>query len=103
MALDTTIPNAFKRHAEAALSGRIAKMVLFGSPARGGARGGSHRGGAGFPTGKPDYSARRALSDASFEVIMETGAVVQPVAFAIEQEFEDMRIFRRIRDEGIVL
>ena len=93
----------FKRRAIAALPGRIAKMVLFGSRARGDAKPDSDWDVAVFLSGRPGLDELRALSDAAYELLLLTGEFIQPLLLREEQAEEDSLLLRNIRREGVLL
>jgi len=92
----------FRRRAEAALPGRISKIVLFGSRARGDARADSDWDFAVFVNGSFSARDQWALADAAFDMMMEMGGepFIQPIAIRAERENEDTQLMRSIRDEG---
>lgn len=101
--LDLSLPKEFRSRAEAALPGRVAKVVLFGSRARGDAHDDSDWDLAVFLEGGADSRDLCRLADAAYDLIVETGAFIQPIAFPIEEFDRDLAILRRIRTEGLAL
>lgn len=99
---DVSTLHDFKRRAEAALPGRIRKMVLFGSQARGGAGADSDWDIAVFVEGEPDHAVRRGLSEAAFDLMMEgDGQFVHPIALALSRLDGDDLLARNIRRHGV--
>jgi len=95
---------AFKRRAETALPGRIARMVLFGSRARGDAEADSDWDVAVFLEGEVGWVEQRLLSRAAHDVLLEDeGPFIQPLALALDREFEGSGLLRSIRSEGRAL
>jgi len=91
---------AFKRRAETALPGRIARMVLFGARARGDAEADSDWDVAVFLEGEVGWAERRALSRASGDTLIEEGIVVQTLPFPQRRLSEATAIMQAIRNEG---
>jgi len=101
--IDLTIPREFKRRAEAALPGRVARVVLFGSRARGDQRADSDWDVAVFLTGGADSRDLCSLADAAYDLIVETGDFIQPVVFPAARPPAERQILRRIEGEGIAI
>ena len=101
-ALHSELPAEFRRRAEAALPGRVSKIVLFGSRARGDARADSDWDFAVFVSGPFSAADQWALADAAYEMMMEMGGepFIQPLAIRAERESEDTLLIRSIRNEG---
>jgi predicted nucleotidyltransferase len=99
--VDLTIPREFKRRAEAALPSRVARVVLFGSRARGDDRADSAWDLAVFLGGGADSGDLSLLADAAYDLIVETGEFIQPLALAAGQPLAERQILRRIEGEGI--
>ncbi|MEO5335905.1 MAG: nucleotidyltransferase domain-containing protein [Magnetospirillum sp. WYHS-4] len=99
---DLSLVREFKRRAEAALPGRVARAVLFGSRARGEAEADSDWDVAVFLKDGATIEDTGRLADAAYDLIVESGEFIQPIAFA-EGRTEDLQILRTIRDEGILL
>jgi predicted nucleotidyltransferase len=98
---DLTLVREFKRRVEAGLPGRVAKVVLFGSRARGDAKAESDWDIAVFLVEQPTVAERDAISDIAFDLMMETGAGIQPLALSISNETTDFRFYRNLRRDGI--
>ncbi len=99
--LDTSLPKEFRRRAEMALPGRISRVVLFGSRARGDAEPDSDWDFAVFLTDNPNSKDRRALVDAAYDLIVESGQFVQPVAFSENKANSKLLLLQRIAEEGL--
>ncbi len=93
----------FKRRAESALPGRIAEVVLFGSRARGEAEADSDWDVAVFLTGEPDSADRRALSDAAYDLVVETSQYIQHVPLAAGRRNDETLLLDHIRRHGITV
>ena len=93
----------FKRRADAALPGRVARVILFGSRARGEATRDSDWDLAVFLTGAPTARDRGALSDAAYDLLLERGQLIQPIAIAAHRLDDGTLFLRRIRQEGITV
>lgn len=108
MSPDLSIALEYKRRVESAFDGRVAKMVLFGSRARGEANEESDWDIAVFlmddPTmDDPTMDDRHRLTDLGSDVLMDTGQVVQSVALPSRREAEGSYLLRAIRTDGIAL
>jgi predicted nucleotidyltransferase len=77
---DLALVREFKRRAEQALPGRIVRVMLYGSRARGDARDDSDWDVAIFLRGRPTREDRNVLSDIGFDLMMEHGQHAQTVA-----------------------
>lgn len=104
MATDLTIPREFKRRAVQAMPRRrIAKVVLYGSRARGKARRDSDWDLAVFVRGNPTSRDRSILSHISYDLMMETGAFIQALPFPANYERLDYSFYRNIREDGVTV
>ncbi len=103
--MDRSVPIAveYKRRVEAAHPGRVAKVVLFGSRARGDADADSDWDVAVFL--RDDVGSREldVLADVGTALLLQTGAVIQPVPLPISRENEDSLFLRRIRRDGVLV
>lgn len=100
---DLTLVREYKRRAELALPGRVAKVVLFGPRARGEGRADSDWNVAVFLRDEPSAADHQGLSALGFDLVVETGAFILPTPLAIRREREDSALMRAIRTEGIAL
>lgn len=100
---DLSIAQEYKRRVESAFDGRVAKMVLFGSRARGEAHEESDWDIAVFLRADPTMEDRHRLADLGSDVLMDTGEVIQSVALPSRRESEDSYLLRAIRADGIAL
>ncbi len=93
----------FKRRAERALPGRVAGVVLFGSRARGEAAADADWDVAVFLTGEPVRADRRALSDAAYDLVVETSHYIQHVPFAARRRNDETLLLDHIGRDGITI
>jgi uncharacterized protein len=103
MSVDLTIPREYQRRAEAALPGRIAKIVLFGSRARGEARDDSDWDIAVFMPGPITLDEEFALSDVGTSILFDYGISVQSVPLRTEREQMKTSFMMNLHDDGIVI
>ncbi|MBF0269251.1 MAG: nucleotidyltransferase domain-containing protein [Alphaproteobacteria bacterium] len=101
--MQTNIPEEFKRRAQVALPGRVERVVLFGSRARGDSGPESDWDMAVFLKGGADSRDLCALADAAYDMILETGEFIQPVAFPADQPVSDLSILRNIERQGVAV
>ena len=98
--MSTDISLEFRRRAEKALEGRLDKIVLFGSRARGDEMPDSDWDFAVFLKGRLVEGDRFKLSGVAYDLLLETGQFIQPVLLSGERESEDSLLMRNIRSEG---
>jgi uncharacterized protein len=104
MRKDLTIPREFKRRALQAMPPRrIAKVVLYGSRARGNARRDSDWDLAVFVRGRPTPRDRSILSYISYDLMMETGAFIQAMPLPAKHEQLDYSFYRNVRADGVAV
>jgi uncharacterized protein len=83
--------------------GRIERIVLFGSRARGEAGEDSDWDMAVFLDRAPTWEDRKALSGAGFDTMLATGEDVQSVALGADDWAADYELIRYIKAEGVVV
>ena len=98
---DLALVREFKRRAEAALPGRIARVVLYGSRARNEARPDSDWDVAVFVHGKPTGNDWDTLSDIGFDLLMERGDYIQPIALDVARAGEESWFIENVERDGI--
>jgi predicted nucleotidyltransferase len=98
---DLTLVRQFKRRAEEALPGRVVRVMLYGSRARGDARPDSDWDVAIFLAGPPTTEDRHALSDIGFDLMMEYGQHVQTVAIDAARTPEHSSFLRNVYEDGL--
>jgi predicted nucleotidyltransferase len=104
MAKDLTIPREFKRRAVKAMPRRrIAKVVLYGSRARGDARQNSDWDLAVFVRGRPTPRDLSVLSHIAFDLLMETGAFIQAFPFPANHAQRQSSFYRNVRKDGVAV
>lgn len=91
----------FRRRAEKALPGRIVRVMLYGSRARGDARPDSDWDVAIFLDGKPSRNDRNILSDIGFDLMMEHGQHVQTIAVDSSRSPEHSSFLKNVYEDGI--
>jgi predicted nucleotidyltransferase len=104
MAKDLSIPREFKRRVLRAMPRRrVAKVVLYGSRARGDARRDSDWDLAVFVRGRPTPRDRSILSFISYDLMMETGAFIQAMPLPAKHERLDYSFYRNVRADGVAV
>ena len=103
MSSDLSLPREYKRRVEGAFGARVAKMVLFGSRARGDVHEESDWDIAVFLTDEPSMEDRHRLVDLGTDVLFDTGQVIQPVTLPVRRQAEESYLMRAIRTDGITL
>lgn len=98
---DLSLAREFKRRAEAALPGRIARVVLFGSRARGDAREDSDWDIAVFVHGEPAPKEWSVLGGIGFDLTGEHGRLVQVILLPLRRANDGSAITESIADEGV--
>ena len=100
---DIALAQEYKRRVLQAFDGRVAKVVLYGSRARGDARADSDWDIAVFLTDGPTPDDLDRLSDLGTDLLYDTGQFVQPMPIRSHRFQEDSSLLRAIRSEGIPL
>lgn len=100
---DPDLIRRFKAHAERALPGRIARVVLFGSRARATVRPGSDWDLAVFLRGGATCADSAALSDAAYDLILESGEAIHPIALPEDGRGAPSLLLGEIARDGIDL
>lgn len=101
--LDLTRIRELKRRADAALPGRVTRVVLFGSRARGDVRPGSAWDVAVFVRGAAASRDTLDLADAAFDLIVDSGEIIHPIALAEDGDGVSPLLLDSIDAEGIAL
>lgn len=97
---DIGVVRDFKRRAQAALPGRVVEVVLFGSRARGEAQLDSDWDVAVFLEGEPSSQDRRTLSDAAYDILLETDHYIQHVPLPAARKEARTLLLDHIRRDG---
>ena len=93
----------FKRRAEQALPGRVKKVVLYGSRARGDGRRGSDWDIAIFIKGAVAAAEATAVSCIGSDLFFDRGWNTHPVAMLARRERENSFFLRNVRRDGITV
>jgi uncharacterized protein len=98
---DLTLVREFKRRAEKALPGRVVRVMLYGSRARGDAHPDSDWDVAIFLQEAPTPEDRGVLSDIGFDLMLEYGQHVQTVAIDAARTPEGSYFLRNVLKDGL--
>lgn len=99
--VDLGLMRRFKTRAESALPGRVARVVLFGSRARREAHARSDWDVAVFLRGRASTRDTLDLADAAYDLIVESGETIHPIALSEDGEGASPLLLDRIEAEGI--
>ncbi|MFO1162541.1 MAG: nucleotidyltransferase domain-containing protein [Reyranellaceae bacterium] len=103
MSPDIGLAREYKRRVVDAFHDRVAKVVLFGSRARGDARPDSDWDIAVFLKDAPTLDDRYRLTDLGTDLLVDTGEVIQSIALPLQREGEASHLMQEIRSDGIAL
>lgn len=103
MPSDFSLAQEYKRRVVQAFDGRVAKVVLYGSRARGDARPDSDWDIAVFLIGEPTSDDLDRLSDLGTDLLYETGQFIQPLPLANRRVAEESYLLKAISVEGVPL
>ena len=103
MSQDIALAQEYKRRVVDAFHERVAKVVLFGSRARGDSRPESDWDIAVFLQGEPLSGDLDRLSDLGFDLLLETNQFIQVIPLPARRELEESLLLSSIRRDGIAL
>lgn len=103
MSQDIALAQEYKRRVVDAFHERVAKVVLFGSRARGDSRPDSDWDIAVFLTDDPTLDDRYRLTDLGTDLLVDTGEVIQSVALSLRRATEESYLMKAIRTDGMDL
>lgn len=98
---DLTLVREFKRRAELALPGKIARVMLYGSRARGDARPDLDWDIAVFVDGTPTPHDRDVLADIGYDLMMESGQYFQAIAIDSGRSPQASYFLRNVLRDGL--
>lgn len=101
--IDLTLMQRFRENAERVLPGRIARVLLFGSRARRSARSTSDWDVAVFLKGRATSKDTLLLADAAYDLIVESGQSIHPIALSEDGQEASSLLIERIEAEGVRL
>lgn len=99
--VDLTLIREFKLRAEKALPGRIVRVMLYGSRARGDARPDSDWDVAVFVTGAPSSQDRGILADIGHDLMLESGQYLQTIAIDSARTPERSHFVHNVLKDGL--
>jgi uncharacterized protein len=103
MLQDIALAQEYKRRVVDAFHERVAKVVLFGSRARGDSRPDSDWDIAVFLRDNPTLDDRYRLTDLGTDLLVDTGEVIQSLALPLRRAGEESYLMKAIRTDGIDL
>jgi predicted nucleotidyltransferase len=99
--IDLSVIRRFRERAERALPRRVVRLVLFGSRVRREAHARSDWDVAVFLKGRACSRDTLKLADAAYDLIVETGETIHPIALSEDGEGANPILLDRIEAEGI--
>lgn len=99
--VDFALMRRFRERAEQALPGRVRRVVLFGSRARREARADSDWDVAVFLAGRASSRDTLRLADAAYDLIVETGEGIHPIALSEDGSGASPLLLDRIAADGV--